>query len=69
MAKKHELRQQLGKAADELELMAGKSEADGFKQEVYDALKEKIFSNSSPAWKRPRRSPPVSRRRFPARIA
>ena len=42
MAKKHELRQQLSKAADELESMAGKSEADGFKQDVYDALKEKI---------------------------
>ena len=42
MAKKHELRQALSKAADELELMAGKSEADGFKQDVYDALKEKI---------------------------
>jgi HK97 family phage major capsid protein len=42
MAKKHELRQALSKAADELEAMAGKSEADGFKQDVYDALKEKI---------------------------
>jgi HK97 family phage major capsid protein len=42
MAKKHELRQALSKAADELELMAGKSEAEGFKQDVYDALKEKI---------------------------
>lgn len=42
MAKIHELRQQLGKAVDELEMMAGKSEADGFKQELYDALKEKI---------------------------
>lgn len=42
MAKKHELRQALSKAADELESMAGKSEADGFKQDVYDALKEKI---------------------------
>jgi hypothetical protein len=30
MAKKHELRQALSKAADELESMAGKSEADGF---------------------------------------
>jgi HK97 family phage major capsid protein len=42
MAKKHELRQALSKAADELEAMAGKSEAEGFKQDVYDALKEKI---------------------------
>jgi hypothetical protein len=40
MSKIHELRQQLGKAVDELELMAGKSEADGFKQDVYDALKD-----------------------------
>lgn len=40
MAKIHELRQQLGKAVDELEAMAGKSEADGFKQDVYDALKD-----------------------------
>ena len=43
MAKKHELRQALSKAADELEAMAGKSEADGFKQDVYDALKEKFI--------------------------
>jgi HK97 family phage major capsid protein len=42
MAKKHELRQALSKAADELEAMAGKSEAEGFKPDVYDALKEKI---------------------------
>ena len=42
MAKKHELRQALSKAVDELELMAGKSEAEGFKPDVYDALKEKI---------------------------
>ena len=42
MAKIHELRQQLSKAVDELEILAAKSEADGFKQDVYDALKEKI---------------------------
>ena len=42
MAKKHELRQKLSKAVDELEAMAGKSEAEGFKQEIYDALTEKI---------------------------
>lgn len=40
MAKIHELRQQLSKAVDELEAMAGKSEAEGFKQDVYDALKD-----------------------------
>ena len=40
--KLHELRQALGKAVDELEQMAGKSEAEGFKREVYDALVEKI---------------------------
>lgn len=42
MAKKHELRQALSKAVDELELMAGKSESEGFKQDVHDALIEKI---------------------------
>ena len=42
MAKKHELRQALSKAVDELEMMAGKSEAEGFVLDVYDALKEKI---------------------------
>ena len=42
MAKKHELRQSLSKAVDELELMAGKSVDEGFKEDVYDALKEKI---------------------------
>lgn len=42
MAKKHELRQALSKAVDELEAMAGKSEAEGFKQDVFDALEEKI---------------------------
>jgi HK97 family phage major capsid protein len=41
MAKKHELRQALSKAADELEVYAAKT-GDEFKQEVYDALKEKI---------------------------
>jgi HK97 family phage major capsid protein len=41
MAKKHELRQALSKAADELEVYAAKT-GDDFKQEVYDALKEKI---------------------------
>lgn len=42
MAKKHELRASLSKAADELESMAGKSVDEGFKEDVYDALKEKI---------------------------
>lgn len=42
MAKKHELRQALSKAVDELELMAGKSVDEGFQEAVYDALKEKI---------------------------
>src|SRR5690348_17130486 len=42
MSKKHELKQALGKAADELEAMAGKSTDEGFKQEIYDALTEKI---------------------------
>ena len=42
MAKKHEIRQALSKAVAELETMAGKSEAEGFKQDVHDALIEKI---------------------------
>jgi len=42
MSKKHELRQALSKAVKELEEMAGKSEAEGFKQDVHDALLEKI---------------------------
>lgn len=42
MAKIHELRQALAKAVDALELMATKSVAEGFKQEDYDALEEKI---------------------------
>lgn len=42
MTKKHELKQALAKASDELGAMAGKSEDEGFKQDVYDALVEKI---------------------------
>jgi len=42
MAKKHELRQALSKAVDELEVMAAKSADEGFQEDVYDALKEKI---------------------------
>src|SRR5579859_553185 len=40
--RKNELRQQISVAVRELETMAGKSTADGFKQEVFDALKNKI---------------------------
>jgi HK97 family phage major capsid protein len=42
MSKKHELKQMLAKVADEIEAMAGKSDDEGFKQEVYDALVEKF---------------------------
>src|SRR5258707_14798361 len=42
MAKKHEVKQMLAKVSDEIEAMAGKSEAEGFKQDVYDALKEQF---------------------------
>jgi HK97 family phage major capsid protein len=42
MSKKHELKQQLAKLSDEIEAMAGKSDDEGFKQDVYDALKEKF---------------------------
>jgi len=42
MSKKHELKQMLAKVSDEIEAMAGKSEDEGFKQEIYDALKEKF---------------------------
>lgn len=44
MAKKHEIRQALAKAVSELETMAAKSEAEGFKQDIHDALIEKIAS-------------------------
>jgi len=40
MSKKHELKQQLSKLADEIEAMAGKSEDEGYKQDVYDAMVE-----------------------------
>jgi hypothetical protein len=43
MSKKHEIKQQLAKLSDEIELMAGKSEDDGFKQDIYDAMKEKFI--------------------------
>jgi len=42
MSKKFELKQALAKAAEELEAMAGKSEEDGFCEDVYDALRAKI---------------------------
>jgi HK97 family phage major capsid protein len=42
MSKKHELKQMLAKVSDEIEAMAGKSDAEGFKQDIYDALKEKF---------------------------
>lgn len=42
MSKKYELKQALAKAADEIETLAGKSDDDGFNQEVYDALKAKF---------------------------
>ena len=42
MSKKHELKQALGKVSDEIEAMAGKSDDEGFKQDIYDALKEKF---------------------------
>ena len=42
MAKKNELKQSLARATDELVAMAGKTEDEGFEQEVYDALEAKI---------------------------
>jgi len=42
MSKKHEIKQALAKVSDEIEAMAGKSEDEGFKQEIYDALKERF---------------------------
>jgi HK97 family phage major capsid protein len=43
MSKKHELKQMLAKASDEIDLMAGKSEGEGFNEEIYNALKEKFI--------------------------
>lgn len=42
MSKKHELKQALAKVSDEIEAMAGKSDDEGFKQDIYDALKDKF---------------------------
>ena len=39
MSKKHEIKAKLAKLSDEIEKMAGKSEQEGFTQEVYDAMK------------------------------
>lgn len=44
MAKKHELKQSLARATDELVSMAEKTEDEGFDQDVYSALEEKIGS-------------------------
>jgi HK97 family phage major capsid protein len=43
MAKKHEIKQALSKLADEIEAMAGKSDDEGFKQDIYEAMKEKFI--------------------------
>jgi HK97 family phage major capsid protein len=43
MSKKHEIKAQLAKLADEIEAMAGRSEDEGFKQDIYDAMKEKFI--------------------------
>ena len=42
MSKKHEIKAQLAKLSDEIEAMAGKSDDEGFKQEIYDAMKERF---------------------------
>jgi HK97 family phage major capsid protein len=42
MSKKHELKQQLSKLADEIEAMGGKTTDEGFKEDVYEALKERF---------------------------
>src|ERR1043165_2133380 len=42
MSKKHELKQMLAKVADEIEAMAGKSTDEGFKEAIFEALKEKF---------------------------
>lgn len=40
MSKKHEIKQKLAKLSDEIEAMAGKTEDEGFKQDIFDAMKE-----------------------------
>ncbi len=42
MAKKHELKQQLATATDNLVLMAGKTEDEGFEKETFEALEARI---------------------------
>jgi len=42
MSKKHELKQKLAKLSDEIEAMAGKSDDEGFKEDIYNALKEQF---------------------------
>src|ERR1043165_8267596 len=42
MSKKHELKQMLAKVADEIEAMAGKSTDEGFKEAIFEPLKEKF---------------------------
>src|SRR5579859_6350005 len=43
-SRKHELRQAISLCAKELDEMAPKTEAQGFKKEVFDALKDKLKS-------------------------
>jgi hypothetical protein len=43
MSKKHESSSSSPKLSDEIEAMAGKSEDEGFKQDIYDAMKEKFI--------------------------
>jgi HK97 family phage major capsid protein len=43
MSKKHEIKQALGKLSDEIELMAGKSEEEGYKDDIYEAMKDKFI--------------------------
>jgi HK97 family phage major capsid protein len=42
MSKKHELKQALAKVSDEIEAMAGKSDDEGFKEDIYNCLKERF---------------------------
>jgi HK97 family phage major capsid protein len=42
MSKKHELKQALAKVCDEIEAMGGRADDEGFRQDVYDLLKERF---------------------------
>ena len=42
MSKKHEIKQEAAKIVDEIEAMAGKTEDEGFKEDVYNCLKERL---------------------------